>query len=217
MEQICGFKLADYIAKKKTGKSPPIQFCAGIRGAILNSLLELSDRETTRGPSPTYDAKIISSSELFWQLANHCNVNHGRADETGGYNRVVLRGFKALVKYIQRKAIEFGALINLPAGWTRAPGCCFTSDDEAGAWLNGKLKDYASGSNKTPLAPRPDKSINKPKGAGLSSSRWNSSKSDALPDLSQLSLDEGEELPSIVVGKGDPMKVYIRLPESVRP
>ncbi|RMJ05261.1 hypothetical protein CDV36_014074 [Fusarium kuroshium] len=198
VEEICGVKLADYVAKKKTGTSPSIQFCQMIRGAILNSLLELSDNNTSREPSPTYDAKIISNSEWFWLLANHCNINHGRADETGDYNRIVLKGFKALIKYMQRKAIDFGALISLPAGWVWAPRHRFTSDDEAGAWFNRKIKEYSSGNNKTPLVLRPAKPINKPSNNGLSSSRWSSNKSDALPDLSQLSLDEGVDLPSIV-------------------
>ncbi|RSL42213.1 hypothetical protein CEP54_015556 [Fusarium duplospermum] len=197
-EEICDVKLADYVAKKKTGTSPSIQFCHMVRGAILNSPLELSDNDTSGEPSSTYDAKIISKSEWFWLLTNHCNINHRRADETGDYNRIVLKGFKALTKYIQRKAIDFGALINLPAGWVRAPGHRFTSDDEAGAWFNGKIKEYSSGSNKTPLVPRPAKPVNKPSNTGLSFSCWSSNKSDALPDPSQLSLDDGVDFPSIV-------------------
>ncbi|EEU34477.1 uncharacterized protein NECHADRAFT_88707 [Fusarium vanettenii 77-13-4] len=113
--------------------------------------------------------------------ADHCNINRGRADERGDNNRNVLKGFKALISNIQSKAVDFGALTNPPAGWIRASGHHFASDDEAVNPLRAGL-------------PQPVKAINKTYDTGLSSSRWRSNKSDALPDRSQLSLDDGADL-----------------------
>ncbi|KAI8648308.1 hypothetical protein NCS56_01515100 [Fusarium sp. Ph1] len=169
------------------------------RGASLDNLLELSDKDTSRESSLTCHTKIISTSEWFWLLSDHCNINQGRAGETGDYKRIVLKGFKALIKYIQRKAIDFGALANLPADRT------------------GRLDIASPATTRTaPLVPWPAKPINKSNDTGLSSSRWSSNKSGALPDLSQLSLDDGVYHLRIVLSKGGLVKVYIHLPELSR-
>ncbi|EEU34570.1 uncharacterized protein NECHADRAFT_88860 [Fusarium vanettenii 77-13-4] len=124
-----------------------------------------------------------------------CNLNFGRQDKsvTKDYNRLVMPKFRERVRWIQRKMIEYGALVKTPNGWAREPGRRFANAEEAGLWLDNKLT----------LASTPTSSPAQPfQAQGIQNSMWSHSRSiptvdDPLPEMGQLCLNDDSTSSSI--------------------
>ncbi|KAM0339743.1 hypothetical protein ACHAPU_010809 [Fusarium lateritium] len=188
--QICGVALSTYTTSRTKSSKPVVHFCPKIRGAILNTLLSQADECNTAHPSPFHAQDIVANNVILLGLIKHCRLQHGRS--TGDYNAIIINAFKTLIKWMQRKAVHFGALTQLPSGvWARGEDCGFVSDGAAGEWFNRKQSESQAGAGKQSRpslsSPVPEPV---PQDMSLSSSRWNTSTDDALGSaLSNLNLD----------------------------
>ncbi|KAM0231208.1 hypothetical protein ACHAP5_011130 [Fusarium lateritium] len=117
---ICQVPMTQYITKQKAGIKPAVYFCPTIRGTILHHL-------THSSLPATY---VIAKAATFWPLVKKCNLNF--RDRDGPFNKIILRAFRDLVKYIERKYQVAGG------------GVKFNNEREARARLMGKLEQSGS-------------------------------------------------------------------------
>ncbi|KAM0233349.1 hypothetical protein ACHAP5_010418 [Fusarium lateritium] len=136
--QVCGIPLSIYTAKQRTNIKPNIYFCPSTRGAILNALLHLVHEtghpQGRTSQQPNLANMITSKSELWWKLVTHCHLNHGGSHI---YKQTVYPALRGLIKWMLRKAIEFGIATKTDDGWT----CRFQPmpDNEAGVYFNHRV------------------------------------------------------------------------------
>ncbi|KIL83590.1 hypothetical protein FAVG1_13195 [Fusarium avenaceum] len=113
---ICQVPITQYITKQKSGLKPSVYFCPAIRGTILHHLTHSSLSAT----------HLVTKPATFWPLVKKCNLNF--SDKNRPFNNIVLRAFRDLVKYIERKYEAVGG------------GVRFRNEREAGRWLMGKIE-----------------------------------------------------------------------------
>ncbi|KAF4975077.1 hypothetical protein FZEAL_8099 [Fusarium zealandicum] len=203
-KQVCGVPIYVYEEKDEAGSKPTIHFCDDTRGTILNTILASVDQPSRLAnatpESPNMANALITTPAKFWHLVAKCQLDFDICDKAGVFNRLIIASFRDLVKYIQRKAVVFKAVVYMPAGWTRA--LTFDNDQQAGTWFREKLDQLASS---TPASFKSQNSTRHlpagSKAKSLSSSRWSTAAAvassiqanhaDLLPALEQLSLDHG--------------------------
>ncbi|KAM0339740.1 hypothetical protein ACHAPU_010806 [Fusarium lateritium] len=77
---------------------------------------------------------ITSKSDLWWKLVTYCHLNHRGSDI---YKQTIYPALRGLIKWMLRKAIEFGIATKTDDGWTSRfqP----MPDNEAGVYFNHRV------------------------------------------------------------------------------
>ncbi|KAF7554118.1 hypothetical protein G7046_g6907 [Stylonectria norvegica] len=145
VDLICGTPVATYVARAQGKGKPTVYVCDGIRGMIILTLLEKLEGMTSlisiHDETPGISNKITNNKDLFWPLVRKCNLNFATADKTDAWKRIILPAFRARIKWVERKTVQYGAIIKMPTEWHR--GYEFDNAVEAGQWLADCMKEAA--------------------------------------------------------------------------
>ncbi|KIL83932.1 hypothetical protein FAVG1_12838 [Fusarium avenaceum] len=130
---ICGHSLDDYLKQEQKVKHVLVHFCASIRGTILQAHLELATP-----PKPSIAAYLIDPAQPHLNtLLQHCKLHFG---SSWNFQRVIIRAFKNTVRWMERRLVDYGVLLQTAEGLKRADGYVFESDEVAGEWFHGMFE-----------------------------------------------------------------------------
>lgn len=109
---ICGHDIAGYLARGKN--RPVVHFCYEIRGMALQAILALVDqdpRQAAAGKTCNYAATLVQDGSRFRSLVAACHLgfSHDRV-HADVWKRLAMPAFRNLVKWVERKAVAFGAI-----------------------------------------------------------------------------------------------------------
>ncbi|EEU33532.1 uncharacterized protein NECHADRAFT_89407 [Fusarium vanettenii 77-13-4] len=156
VSQVCGVELTVYTEREKRSPKPLIRFCDETRGIVLGHLLDILDNahnlEHATKTSPGAADTLIKTNSHFWPLVTACNLNFASHDASGAYKRLIFASFREMVKYVQPKAIQWGAILHTPSGWTR--GRDFANLEEAAGWFRQKQDESPPSVPSTPRKPK---------------------------------------------------------------